>query len=701
MRRVLSYEQDHFGRRLQRSCHFDPVYEFMTWEKIEMPNRNDPARRVLFERLSRLQGSARHKAPHRRLSPPHETQDPGEIQRKRFTRRTLMLGAGSLGLFGLLAGKLYNLQNIEGRKYKSLADDNRLATRFLPSIRGRIYDRGHELVASNTENLRILLIPDQAKNIEASLDKLARTIAIPPERRRQILRTAQRQNPQIPILVVDGLRWGQFARINVVSARIPGIVGDVGWKRQYHFDEKFAHIVGHLGQPDDLQLAAEPALRLPGSKVGVAGIEQGFDKVLRGTPGRLELEMDARGRTVRKLASIPPRNGKDLYLTIDHVLQRRILDRLSHYRRAAAVAIDVNSGDVVAICSTPSFDPNIFTSPVDEKAWKKLRKNPDHPLSDKATRGQYPPGSTFKMVTALAGLEAGVITPETRFRCTGAMEWQKHKFHCWKRSGHGYMHLHTALKQSCDVYFYQTARKLGIARLAAMARTLGLGQTYDCGLPGQKPGLIPDPDWKLAAKRQSWYGGETVLAAIGQGYVLSTPLQLAVMTARLATGRRVEPRLARTKASPPAAAAYPELDLDANFLKLVRKAMVGVIHDKDGTAPLANLDWPGIKMAGKTGTSQVRRLVKGRRGKKMEWKYRDHALFVSFAPAKNPRYALSVIIEHGESGGKVAGPVARDIMKMLLVRDPAGQSSQITRQEQLSSSQSSALARETQAGRKP
>lgn len=637
-----------------------------------MPDINDRTKRDLFERIKHLQGHHKnrsiHRAPH---TPKPVPKDPALIQNNRFTRRTLMLGAGGIGLFGLLTGKLYNLQSIEGRKYKSLAEDNRINTRFLPSVRGKIFDRLGTLVASNVQSLRVLLIPDRAKNIATSLDLLAHTINISEKQRQRILRIARRQNPQIPILINDSIRWKQFARINVLGSRIPGVVTDISWKRRYHYGEEFAHIVGHLGQPTNLQLASEPALRLPSTLVGVNGIEQGFDTVLRGTPGRTELEVNARGKNIRELNGTPAKNGQDLFLTIDHVLQQRILKRLSSYRRAAVVAIDVNSGDVVAMCSTPTFDPNVLTHPIDKSAWNILQKAPDHPLSDKATKGQYPPGSTFKMVTALAGLEAGVITPKTQFKCIGHMEWKNHRFHCWNRSGHGHVALHKALKQSCDVYFYETARKVGIQRLAKMARQLGLGQTYDCGLPGQKAGLIPDPDWKQSEKRSVWYGGETVLAGIGQGYVLTTPLQLAVMTARLATGRKIEPRLAHTKNEKPPLSPG-KLDIDEGSLDLIRKAMTGVINDRDGTASRAALNWPGLQMAGKTGTSQVRSNKKNR-GRAVEWKYRDHALFVAFAPAINPRYAVSVIIEHGKSGGKVAGPVARDVMKMLLIRDPGRQ----------------------------
>jgi penicillin-binding protein 2 len=599
--------------------------------------------------------------------------DDEQMRDKRFTRRSLMLGAGGAGLFGLLGGKLYNLQSIEGRRYRSLAEDNRMALRFTSSVRGRIFDNGGRLIASNRENLRILIIPAEAGNIGRSLDLLAPIVKISQRQRQKIMARARRQNPRLPIMVADGLSWKQFARINVKGSRIPGVSGEIGWKRHYDHGREVAHAVGHLGQPDEMQLAAEPALRLPGSLVGVSGVERGFDKYLRGRPGRSEIEIDAQGREVKTISTIKARDGEDLYLTIDRQLQKRIFKHLAPYRRAAATAIDIDSGEIVAMCSTPTFDPNIFTHPINEKKWNELRRNPDHPLEDKAARGQYPPGSTFKMVTALAALEAGLINSKTRFKCAGHMEWENHKFHCWNRSGHGWMRLHNALKQSCDVYFYETARIAGMRRIAAMARRLGLGQTYDCGLAGQKAGLIPDPDWKQEVKGRRWFGGETVLAAIGQGYVLSTPLQLAVMTARIASGRKIEPRIAwradERNSLPPQA---PPLDIDEKSLRLIRRAMSAVVNERGGTGKRAALGWPGVKMAGKTGTSQVRgHGRRRRRNSSLEWKFRDHALFVAYAPVKNPRFALAVIIEHGGSGGKKAAPLARNIMQTLLLHDAA------------------------------
>lgn len=636
-----------------------------------MGGGNDITRRALFERLARLQGgpSPRRSArPNRAL--PRRSQTPEHPGNGRFTRRLLLMGAGQLALFGLLAARLSNLQKIEGRKYRSLAEENRLAVRFEPSVRGRIFDRTGALVAANQENLRALIVPDQAENIATSLDLLAEVVRIEESDKRRVMATARRQNPQLPILIRGQLNWEQFARINVLGPRLPGIITDISWRRQYPFGEDFAHILGHLGPPDRLQIATEPALRATDMRVGVSGLELGFDETLRGRPAQIDIEVDARGKEIRSLARTPASAGRDLRLSIDHQLQKRILQRINAFRRAAAVAIDVTSGEVVASCSTPSFDPNILSDPIEQDEWEALRRAEDDPMTDKATRGQYPPGSTFKMVTALAGLEAGVITPESHVTCSGEIVWSGQKFRCWNRTGHGVTDLHKAIKQSCDVYFYDVALKVGITRLARMAHVLGLGQSYDCGLPGQKPGLIPDPDWKRVEKNRAWLGGETLLAGIGQGYVLTTPLQLAVMTARIASGRLIQPRFVAASADEPRLAAQP-LPISATSLALVRRAMTAVINDADGTAVRAALDWPGLLMAGKTGTSQVSSNSRRVPGRPLEWKLRDHALFVAYAPADQPRYALSLIIEHGESGGSIAGPVAADIMKMLLIRDPA------------------------------
>jgi penicillin-binding protein 2 len=365
--------------------------------------------------------------------------------------------------------------------------------------------------------------------------------------------------------------------------------------------------------------------------------------------------------------------GTDITLTIDMDLQRLATQRLEG-ESGSAVVLDVRTGDVLALVSTPGFDPNAFNRGLSNEEWHALISNPKAPLANKAIAGQYAPGSTFKVAVALAGLEKGAINPNTTVKCWGRTRLGNAYFHCWKRGGHGPVQLHDALTQSCDVYFYEVAKRVGVDRISAMARRLGLGQTLGLDLPGERPGLLPTRDWKLATIGVPWQMGETLISGIGQGYVLATPLQLAVMTARVANGgRAVTPRIARR--APPPEGAEPEqppddLGLVPGHLQLVREGMVDVVNGRRGTARGAAIKEPGMEMAGKSGTSQVRRISKAEReagvfkNEDLPWKRRDHALFVAYAPIDAPRYAVAVVIEHGGGGSAAAAPVARDILVM-------------------------------------
>jgi penicillin-binding protein 2 len=408
-------------------------------------------------------------------------------------------------------------------------------------------------------------------------------------------------------------------------------------------------------------------MRLPGFRAGRTGVEKSFDQDLRGSPGSTKYEVDVRGRVVRELGSRPSTKGRDVVLTIDHHLQTVALDRIKDQRVASIVVMDVVTGGILVMASTPTFNPNDIAFNPDLSQWKELAKNRDHPLHNRAVRGQYPPGSTFKVVTALAGLSAGVIDQKEQMRCPGIYAVGRARFRCWRSHGGG-IDVHRALKESCDVYFYETAKRMGIDHLAKVARELGLGRTYDCGLAGQKPGLIPDKAWKRSSRFEAWYPGETVIAGIGQGFVLSTPLQLAVMTARVATGRAVLPKMVlsgKDEAEP-----WPLLNLDPAHLEIVRNGMIAVVNEKGGTAGRSKLKLPDVQMAGKTGTSQV--ISSSRRHLLPGWDGETHALFVAFAPAHAPRYAAACVVEHGGGGSRAAAPVVRDVMTELLQRDPAG-----------------------------
>ena len=604
--------------------------------------------------------------------------DDAKIRNRRFTRRVMMLGATQLGLFGVLGWRLRQLQVMEAPKYRLLADENRINIQLLAPRRGLIFDRFGEPVATNTDRMRVYVVPDLSKDLADSLDRLNRIIDISQNVRARVLRLAGRQSPYIPIVVDDTLSWRQFAQINVMAPNLPGVRTDILSVRRYHGGHDMAHIVGYVGAAGKAEVEEDPVTRLPGFRVGKTGVEKGFEPKLRGKAGVIKLEVDARGHAVRRLETLASKPGRELVLTIDREIQNKAMERLKDERRAAAVALDVHTGEILAMVSTPSFDPNDIVYGLKDGEWHSIANAEDDPLTNKTIRGQYPPGSTFKMVTALAGLEAGVITLKSKFHCYGGFSYSNAYFGCWKKRGHRATNVRKAIKQSCDVYFYNVAQRIGVTKLSAMGNKLGLGQTYDCGLPLQKPGVMPTPGWKRATLGKPWYGGETIIAGIGQGFVLTTPLQLAVMTARIATGRKVMPRIVRPH--PGEAIEQAELlDIKPEHLEVVREGMWAVVNEGGGTAGRARLPIAGVEMAGKTGTSQVHSASSGRKSSSLKWEQRDHGLFVGYAPADKPRYAVAAIVEHGGSGSRAASPVVRDIMTALMERDPVSRPAYVAR----------------------
>lgn len=598
-------------------------------------------------------------------------------QWRQFTRRALLLGLGQTAAFGLLGARLHQLQVTEEQKYRALAERNRMTTQWTAPVRGRIFDRSGALIADNIEEFRATIVPDLAGDLEAVLVAYAKVVPLPPAERDRVLVTARRQGRSLPVVLSTELSWEQFAQINVLAPHLPGVRTEIATSRRYHHGADLAHILGYVGAPAKSDLATDPALRLPGARVGQVGVERGAEARLRGQAGEITLAVDARGRIVSTMNERLPERGEDVALTVDWQLQAQVRARLGRERRASVVVLNADTGEIAVMASHPSYDPNQIAQGISQAEWSALIDAPDDPMTNRAIRGQYPPGSTFKMVTALAALQAGVIEPRTRFYCGGSFDYADQRFHCWNRRGHQNVSLQSAITYSCDVYFYEIARRIGIERIAAMARLLGLGETYACGLPLQKAGLIPDADWKRLALNQAWFGGETILASIGQGYVLSTPLQLAVMTARIASGRRVEPTIVRRADSEPEVEA-PALGLDEAWLAEIRKAMVAVVHG-GGTGGSAALRSAGVRLAGKTGTSQVKRISTEEREQGIirnadrEYELRDHSLFVGYtadAPAGTPRYAAAAVVEHGGGGSEAAGPLVRDVLDLVLGFQP-------------------------------
>jgi penicillin-binding protein 2 len=606
---------------------------------------------------------------------------PEQDRGKLFTRRALILGGSQAMVFVGLAGRMYYLQVSEAKRYQVLAEDNRISLRLLPPLRGRILDRQGVPLAINIQNYTIEIIPEEAGDVSGMLERLSGLVEVSDGDKKRIMKETRRRRAFVPIKVRENLSWEEVSRIEVNTPDLPGISIKQGQTRYYPYGPAVAHVLGYVAAVSEREQTGDSLLQHPGFRIGKNGVERQHDLALRGSAGNVAVEVNALGRQVQELKDKKKeaRSGAQLKLTIDMGVQEAVAKRVKDARRAAVVAMDVHNGDILTMVSTPSFDPNAFNEGLSGDAWRSLITNPDHPLTNKAIAGQYAPGSTFKIAAALAALESGVPASITA-TCYGSMQLGDRKFHCWKKHGHGTVDLVDAIRESCDIYFYELALRVGIDKIGAMARRLGLGSTLGIDIPGERGGLIPSKDWKRATIGVAWQRGETLVAGIGQGFVLATPLQLAVMASRVVNGGfAVTPRLTVPEETddltPPS--GFPKLGISARALRIVRQGMDEVVNNpRGGTAYGARIAKKKFAMGGKTGTSQVRRISmaerdKGvRKNKDRPWRERDHALFVGYAPVNAPRYAVSVVVEHGGGGSKAAAPIARDVLHELQRRDP-------------------------------
>ncbi len=608
-----------------------------------------------------------------------------QLRYKSFTRRGLLLGGGQALLVSALAGRMYYLQVIESDRYRTLAEDNRINLRLLAPPRGRILDRFGVPLAVNVQNYRVVLVREQIPDLDATLTALSQVIELTDLDRDRVLHEAKTKRAFVPIQVRGHLTWEQVSQIEVNAPDLPGVSIEVGDTRFYPAGEAITQALGYVAAVSEEELTGDPLLELPDFRIGKHGIEREHDLALRGAAGTSQVEVNAVGRIIRELPSrrqdaVP---GREAILTIDAGLQRFTHGLLAKEKSASAVVLGIEKGEVLALASAPSFDANDFSLGISSAQWSKLINDPLSPLTNKATAGLYSPGSTFKMIVALAALEAGIKTSEMAF-CTGMLKLGNAKFHCWKRPGHGWLDMRGGIKQSCDIYFYELSKQVGIERMADMAARFGIGIETGIDLPGERAGVMPTKAWKEANIGEPWQLGESLVAAIGQGFILATPLQLAVMSARIASGKAVAPRLTRGfrpsdsegPVEPVEAADFAPLDVSKSHLAFIREAMDAVVNEPKGTAHYRRITEDGWEMAGKTGTSQVRRITKAEReagvkkNEDLPWRFRDHALFVSFAPVHKPRYACAVVVEHGGGGSKAAAPIARDILIEAQRRDP-------------------------------
>ncbi len=606
------------------------------------------------------------------------------------TRRAAILGGGFSLLLAGIGARLLQLQIVDHKKYLRLAEENQFNTRVITPLRGEIVDRFGQSLASNRQNFRLLFIPDEAGEVEQALDRISEFVTITDEKRAKLLREIRRTQGYAPVEIENNLEWEQFSKVNYELPYLPGAHPEVGETRNYPLGNATAFVIGYVGAVTDRDLAAKDnenqqlLLRQPGFKVGREGLERTYENELRGVAGAMDVKVNAHGRVIEEVEESvkPPSQGETLGLTIDADLQVAAMKVLEG-ESASAVVIDTQTGDILVLASTPAFDPNIFTKGIPNALWKELNESPYKPLLNKPLGGIYPPGSTFKMVSAVAAMRAGISPTSFKVRCGGKFWFGNRFFHCWKKEGHGTIDMKNSLKHSCDTFYYTVATQLDIDLLADTARKLGLDQTFELGIPGQHAGVVPDRAWKKryyrsSPENQTWFPGETLSAIIGQGSVSTTPLQLAVMAARLATGREVRPRIVRLKGD----LALPQpvasrIDIPEEYLQVVRAGMNAVTNEPGGTAWRSRLEEPEWQIAGKTGTSQVYRITEEerRRGltkpEDLPWERRDHALFVCYGPYEAPRYACAVVVEHGIGGARMAGPKAREIMRAVLTKDPA------------------------------
>ena len=584
-----------------------------------------------------------------------------------FTRRAVFIGGLQVAAGVLIGGRMAYLSITEGEKYATLSEENRVSVRLIPPRRGWLTDRDGQPLAINQPEYRLEMVPEQISDVPAMLDKLQQFLNLPESEMERIRKDIDEKPAYLPIQVANDIPWEEYSAINVRLPELEGVQPVRGFTRYYPDGAAVGHLMGYVASPTReqyLEADRDPLYLHPAFRVGKDGVERELDDRLRGQQGARRVEVNARGRIIRDLETQPDTPGETVRLSIDRELQAFAARRIGP-ESGSVVVLDVTTGEVLTMVSMPAFDPNDFSDGISHKEWDALTGDEMRPLINKSVQGLYPPGSTFKPVTALAALAAGV-DPDDRVVCNGGYSLGRHRFACWRRGGHGATDLYKSIYQSCNVYYYTRGRQIGIEAIHAMGDKLGLGRTFDTlQVPHQNGGILPDPAWKRERYDQSWLVGETLNSAIGQGYNALSPLQLAVMTARIASGRQVSPTLLAGQDEGGAL-----LDIDPEHLEQVRHGMDLCVNGPAGTAGRSRLPLENVRMGGKTGTAQVRSLAKNR-GIAIPWKYRDHGLFVAFAPVEEPRYAISVTVEHGGGGSVAAAPIAKDVMTFLYDKDKA------------------------------
>lgn len=598
----------------------------------------------------------------------------------RKQRQVIILSCFVAALFFLLLTRLWYLQIVKAEDFQNKSESNRLRLVPVAASRGTIFDRNGAVLVSNRPSFSVAVIPQEVRDRDALLNQLSAYLGIDRAELLEKWEKGKGRARYYPIVLASGITRDQLELLEEKRLWLPGIEIEVKPVRQYEVGELASHLLGYIGEISDEELkSAGYAGYNSGDYIGKSGIEKSWEELLHGKDGGRQIEVDARGRILRTISENPPVVGSSLVLTIDGELQKRAEQSFGE-QAGAAVVLDVNTGEILAFASNPDFDPALFAGRMPPEKWAEYLEDKRHPLENKALKGQYPPGSTFKIITALAGLEEGIINEHSSVVCKGSYTLGGSKFGCWDRKGHGTVNLKRALKESCDVYFYQLGEKLGIDKIAAYSRVLSLGAPMGVGLDNEKGGLIPTSEWKQKRHKKKWLPGDTLPASIGQGYVLMTPIQLASMIASVATdGTVYRPHLVKRIIDRDGRVLKefkPEIlnrsGISSRSFRLVKEGLSAVVNDAGGTGGQARVY--NVRVAGKTGTSQVVKLRDRKGG--IPYQYRDHALFVAFAPYEKPEVAVAVVIEHGEHGGSAAAPIAGNILRAYfegkgIVRRPA------------------------------
>ena len=637
-----------------------------------------------------------------------------------INRRMFIIGAAKFIVFAGIIARLFSLQITDNKKYSTLSDKNRLREWKLPPVRGEFLDYFDNVIAGNFKVYQLHVIPEDVEDFKYLMLRLKEILSLNNNEFEKIIKQKNQQKPWETLIVSNNLTWEQFSKINYYLYDLVGAKPVMSVSRNYPFNESYTHVLGYVSEASEKDILNNENVKdnhVPGLKVGKTGLEKSFEDQLLGTNGTQRYEVNAYGKRINQLDHIEGFKGETIKLTLDTEIQKQCGELLKDVAGSINI-MDIYTGDIIAMQSSPSFDPNLFLFGINQDDWQLIRNNPLKPLVNKSLSGLYSPGSTFKPMVALSALENRIITKDFKVNCTGKIEMYGQTYHCWKEKGHGVVSLKEAMKQSCDTYFYEIARKLGVDRLRETSVKFGLGdKVLNETFSNEKKGLVPNTQWKKNTLGKGWVLGETLITGIGQGYIQTTPLQLCLMTAQLANGGfKIYPKITVEKNDQTAEEIkllinqnsnnindnfpkegknffnslvknkHKKLFSNSENIKLVREAMFASTNEIRGTSYSSRIEDPKYQFAGKTGTSQVRRITKAAREldlntSEIPYNERDHALYIAFGPYKNPRYALSVVIEHGGSGSSTAAPIAKELFKLIIDRHDLRE--QVQKQETL------------------